>query len=76
MGTIVELRSRDPEGDRNHIRVVADFYGDRTFITATLTNVQYQRAVDAHRNKRDVRLVGKGIRLKTQVRIAELQSFD
>lgn len=76
VGTIVELRSRDPEGDRNHIRVVADFYGDRTFITATLTNVQYQRAVDAHRNKRDVRLVGKGIRLKTQVRIAELQSFD
>lgn len=76
VGTIVELRSRDPEGDRNHIRVVANFYGDRTFITATLSNVQYQRAVDAHRNKRDVRLVGKGIRLKTQVRITELQNFE
>ena len=76
VGTIVELRSRDPAGDRNHIRVVANFHGDRTFLTATLTNVQYQVAVDAHRNKRDVRLVGKGIRLKTQVRIEELQSFE
>lgn len=75
VGSIVELRSRDPAGDRNHIRVVTNFYGDRTFISATLTNVHYQVAVDAHRNKRDVRLVGRGIRLKTQVRITELHSF-
>lgn len=75
-GAIVELRSRDPEGDRNYIRVVADFYGDRTFLTAILTNIQYQRAVDAHRSKRSVHLVGKGIRLRTQVRITELHSFD
>lgn len=76
VGSIIELRSRDPAGDRNHIRVAASFHGDRTFITATLTNVQYQVAVDAHRNKRNVRLVGKGIRLKTHIRIAELQSFE
>jgi hypothetical protein len=76
VGSIVELRSRDPAGDRNHIRVVANFHGDRTFITATLSNVQYQVAVDAHRNKRDVRLIGTGIRLKTQLRITELQSFQ
>ena len=76
VGSIVELRSRDPAGDRNNIRVVANFQGDRAFITATLTNVQYQIAVDAHRNKRNVRLVGRGIRLKTQVRVTELQSFE
>lgn len=76
VGSIVELRSRDPSGDRNHIGVAASFHGDRTFITATLSNVQYQVAVDAHRNKRDVRLVGKGIRLKTQVRITDLQTFQ
>lgn len=75
VGSIVELRSRDPAGDHNHIRVVANFHHDRTFITATLSNVQYQLAVDAHRNKRDVRLVGKGMRLKTQVRITELQTL-
>lgn len=74
-GTIIELRSRDPDGDRNHIRVAADFYGDRTFFTATLTNAQYQIAVDAHRNKRSVRITGRGTRLRTQVRITEIKSF-
>jgi hypothetical protein len=75
-GAIVELRSRDPDGDRNHIRVAAQFFGDRTFFSATLTNQQYQRAVDAHRNKRDVRLAGRGIRLKTQVRMVDLAIFE
>jgi hypothetical protein len=76
VGSIVELRSRDPDGNRNYIRLVSNFHGDRTFITATLNNLQYQVAVDAHRNKRDVRLIGEGIRLKTQVRITELKSFE
>lgn len=76
VGSIVELRSRDPEGDRNHIRVAAEFYGDRTFFTATLTNIQYQYAVDAHRSKRPVRMVGRGIRLQTQVRMTFLERFE
>jgi hypothetical protein len=74
-GTIVEMRSRDPEGSRNYIRVSSDFHGDRTFITATLSNDQYKRAVDAHRNKRQVRLRGNGVRLKTQIRMIELTEF-
>jgi hypothetical protein len=75
-GTIVELRSRDPEGNRNYIRVVTVFHGDRTFISAALSNEQYQRAVDAHRNKRQVRLRGNGTRLKTQIRLLEVTDFS
>lgn len=75
-GSIVELRSRDPESDKNHIRVAADFYGDRTFFTATLSNQQYKRALDSHRNKRTVRIVGRGTRLKTQVRMLEIRLFE
>lgn len=75
-GSIVELRSRDPESNKNYIRVVSDFHGDRTFVTAALTNEQYQRAVDAHRTKRTVTLRGDGTRLKTQIRISELTQFD
>jgi hypothetical protein len=75
-GTIVELRSRDPEGNKNYIRVVADFYGDRTFISAALSNEQYQLAVEAHRKKQFVRLVGHGMRLKTQIRMTELKDFE
>lgn len=74
-GSIVELRSRDPEGNKNYIRVVSQFHGDRTFISATLTNEQYQRALDAHRNKRQVRLRGNGIRLKTQIRLVDVTEF-
>jgi hypothetical protein len=75
-GTIIELRSRDPDGDRNHIRVAADFYGDRIFFTATLTNAQYQIAMDAHKNKRTIRITGRGTRLRTQVRITEISFFS
>lgn len=74
-GSIVELRSRDPEGNKNYIRVVSIFHGDRTFVSATLSNEQYQRALDAHRNKRQVRLRGNGTRLKTQIRLAEVTEF-
>jgi hypothetical protein len=75
-GSIIELRSRDPDGDRNHIKVAADFYGDKTFFTATLNNAQYQIAVDAHKNKRTVRISGRGTRLRTQVRITNVDLFE
>lgn len=75
-GSIVELRSRDPEGQKNHILVVSMFHGDRTFISATLSQEQYQRALDAHRNKRQVRLRGNGTRLKTQIRLTEVTDFN
>jgi hypothetical protein len=74
-GAIVELRSRDPEGNKNYIRVVTEFHGDRTFVSATLTNEQYQLAVDAHKLKRQVRLKGNGTRLKTQVRMNGIVEF-
>jgi hypothetical protein len=74
-GQIVELRSRDPDGNKNYIRVVSQFHGDKTFISAILTNEQYQLAVDAHRNKRGVRLRGNGTRLKTQIRMTEIRQF-
>jgi hypothetical protein len=75
-GQIVELRSRDPEGNKNYIRVVSDYRGDRTFLSATLTNEQYQLALDAHRAKRQVRLQGNGTRLKTQIRLTEIIEFS
>lgn len=74
-GQIVELRSRDPEGNKNYIRVVSQYHGDRTFISATLTNDQYQLALSAHRDKRRVRLLGNGTRLKTQIRLTEITQF-
>jgi hypothetical protein len=74
-GSIVELRSRDPQGNRNYILVVSEFQGDKTYVSATLNNEQYQSAVDAHRTKRTVRIKGNGMRLRTQIRITEITEF-
>jgi hypothetical protein len=74
-GSIVELRSRDPEGNKNYIRLVSLFHGDKVSVSATLSNEQYQRALDAHRNKRQVRLKGNGTRLKTQIRLIDVIEF-
>lgn len=75
-GSIVELRSRDPEGNKNYIRVESVFHGDRTFVAATLSNEQYKRALAAHENKRSVRLRGDGMRLKTQIRLTTVTDFS
>lgn len=74
-GSIVELRSRDPQGNRNHILIVSNYQNENTYISATLNNEQYQLALDTHRNKRTVRIKGNGMRLKTQIRMVEITDF-
>lgn len=76
VGTIVELRSRDPQGNSNHIRISSEFHGDRIYVSATLTNDQYAIAVEAHRKKMQVQIRGAGIRLKTQLRLEKIVSFE
>lgn len=75
-GPIVELRSRDPQGNRNHIGIHTNFQGINTFVTATLNNEQYDQAMAAHRAKGPVRLRGKSIQLKTQLRVTEIEIFE
>lgn len=75
-GKIVELRSRNPQGNRNHIVVQADYEQRPTFFAVTLSNELYRVAVQAHRSSRRVRLMGRARRLKTQIKISELDSFE
>lgn len=75
-GSVLELRSRDPEGDKNHVVIVGDLFGDRTYVSAKLSNEQYRVAVAAHQGKRLVRLRGMGVRLKTQVRMRQVLEFS
>lgn len=75
-GPIVELRSRDPQGNRNHIGIHTIFGGINTFVTATLNNEQYDRAMAAHRIKGAVRVRGRALQLKTQLRVTEIEIFE
>lgn len=74
-GKIFELRSRDPEGNRNHVAIRANIFGDLVVLSMTLNNQDYQTAIQAHRQGRSVRIVGDAVRLKTQTRITRLDSF-
>lgn len=75
-GSIVELRSRDPEGNRNHIMLVTQYQGERTYISAILNNDQYQKALDAHKKKQQVTLKGNARQLKTQIRMVKVNDFS
>jgi hypothetical protein len=75
-GTIVALYSRDPQGNRSHISLQGDVAGERTLITATLTNEQYHSALEAHKNSTQVTLKGHGMRLKTHIRLDRLLQFE
>jgi hypothetical protein len=75
-GQVVELRSRNPEGNRNYILVEVQFEQRPTFVAAIVNNETYASAVRAHRSGRRVRIVGQAKRMKTQLKMVELQSFE
>jgi len=74
VGAVVQLRSRDPEGNRNLVTVQA---ADRAFLplVVALDSARYQIAVDAHVHKRPVRIRGNAVKLKTQLKMLRLDDF-
>jgi len=74
-GKIVELRSRNPQGNRNYVVVQAEYERRSTFVAVVLSNELYSSAVQAHRANKFVRVDGRARRMKTQMKISELKSF-
>ena len=74
-GKIVELRSKNPEGNRNYVLVQAVYQDRPTFFALTLDNEKYSIAVQAHRRSKSVRVSGRARKMKTQMKISELVSF-
>jgi hypothetical protein len=74
-GPILELRSRNPEGNRNYIRIEIEFEGKPIFLAATVDNARYALAVRAHRAGHAVHLVGRARRMKTQLKMTTIESF-
>lgn len=72
-GKIVELRSRNPESDKNYV-VVSSHLDDQAIMLAMhLNNVDYQKAIQAHKNSREVKVKGLAKRMKTQYKITKLE---
>lgn len=74
-GKIVELRSRNPRGNRNYVLVAAIVEHSQTYIALTLPNDLYTVAANAHTSNKSVRVRGRARRMKTQIRITRLDSL-
>lgn len=75
-GKIIEMKSKNPEGDRNFITVLGEIDDRPQKICLCLSNSDYQSAINAHGNRQDVTIVGTAKKLKTILRITELISFS
>lgn len=74
-GKIVELRSRNPRGNRNYVLIAAIVDNAPTYIALTLQNDVYTTAAAAHTSNKKVRVRGRARRMKTQIKITRLDSF-
>jgi hypothetical protein len=75
VGSVVQLRSHDPEGNRNVVTIRAE---DKSFnlpIFVALDSARYSQAVEAHVNKRPVRVRGIAVKLVTQIKVIQLDAF-
>jgi hypothetical protein len=75
-GKINSLKSKDPEENNNIIEVIG-LFNNIEFLTATATlnSLEYIKAVEAHKNKKTVKLIGKVQKLKTKIKFITLDSF-
>lgn len=74
-GRVVGLRSRNPQRNRNYVLVHGLVKGHLTFVSLVLNNELYQRAIQAHRANRVVYIRGRARRMKTQLKVMQLESF-
>ena len=76
VGRIVELRSKRPDRRRNHVGISAVLDGEEVFISLSLGKNDYPYAIAAHNNNSSVRLRAAVRKLKTQLRVITLGSFE
>ncbi|MBK6845492.1 MAG: hypothetical protein IPG88_24890 [Gemmatimonadetes bacterium] len=76
IGRIVELRSRRPDRRRNHVGVSAILDDREVFIAVKMSKQDHPYAVTAHNRNNRVRLRAAVRRMKTQLRVIRLDSFE
>jgi len=74
-GTVIELKSKDPESDRNIVVVSAIVNNIKSEIRTTLNTSDYRIAIRAHESKQNVRIKGRAKKRKTRLNITDLEQF-
>jgi len=75
-GYIQELKSKDPETDKNIIKVVGLIDNLESIVSIKLPSDKYKSAVDAHKTKKKIRIKGKIKEEITQKKMIFLESFE
>jgi hypothetical protein len=75
-GKIVELRSRNPKGNKNHVVLQGIDSGKVVFVAFTLGKSDFWYANQAFGEGKSVRVAGSARQMKTQLRIKELELFQ
>ena len=75
-GRILSLKSSDPDGEQNEIVFGSLLENMPIKVKARLNSDDYQEAVDAHKNKRNIRITGIVKKMKTQYKFIDVQEFD
>lgn len=74
-GRIVELRSRNPESNQNYI-VIRPENRDLMPVATHLDTERYQKAIQAHKSGRSVRIKGRGRQMKTQLKFEKIETLE
>jgi hypothetical protein len=73
---IVELRSRNPSGKKNYVGALTSLDGRETFVALHVPTSLYEVALNAHGRRQTVLIRGRARRMKTQVKVMDLHSFE
>jgi hypothetical protein len=76
IGRITNLKSFDPDGERNEITFSSLLDNLPISIKANLSSDNYQDAVDAHKEKRNIQITGILKKMKTLYKFIAIQEFE
>jgi hypothetical protein len=75
-GKIVELRSRNPKGSRNHVLLQGIHDGKAVYVALSLPQSDYFYATRAHAEGRTIRVAGYARHMKTQLKLMTRELFQ
>jgi hypothetical protein len=75
-GKVVELKSHDVSGKRNFIVINRNGRGVPPLHISSLTNEQYEIALEAHKTNRQVHIIGSALQRKHYLRVFNVDSLS
>ena len=74
-GLITSLKSKDPDGLKNHVTYTAFDENMPLVVSANLDSEHYKEAIEAHKLKQNITISGLAKKTKTRARFIEITGF-